>query len=344
MRMKHIIASLFSLTGLTGLLRFTNRLFRPGRALVLMYHRLREDGVREEPFYSEVFGPSVTSFERQMRFLRRCHNVISLDRLLASLKGKDRLPPNAVAITFDDGYSDTYTLAYPILKKYGLPATVFLTTGFVGAQGLLWIDRVAYCINQARCHAVTLNGTRYPLYTATERRDAITQIIDELKQVTEERKLELLEELQRACGVDVHGRAYTLALSWDEVREMARNGITIGAHTVTHPILTRVPKDIAESEILESKLTIEKEIGQPVHLFAYPNGQPGDFNEATQRLVESLGFEAAFTTIHGRNRFNTDRFALRRLWIGPNDDLPIFEAKLAGVFDVLRPMKRFLGL
>ena len=342
--LKNIVASVCNLTGLNALLRFTNRFRRRDQALILMYHRLREDGEQAEPFCAEVLGPSVTFFDRQMRHLEKRHTVISLDRLLASLRGEDRLPPNAVAITFEDGYSDTYTLAYPILKKYGLPATVFLTTGFVGTQGLLWVDRVAYCINQARCHAVTLNGTRYPLSTAPERRDAITQIIDELKQVTEKRKLELLEELQRACGVDVHGRAYTLALSWDEVREMARNGITIGAHTVTHPILTRVPKDTAESEILESKLTIEKEIGQPVHLFAYPNGQPEDFNEELEGVVESLGFEAAFTTMSGPIDATALPFTLKRVSIDSRDTLPIFKAQLAGVFDVLRPMKHFLGL
>ena len=344
MKSKTIVAAISTRTGLTGLLRLTHRLLRPGRALILVYHRLRKDDDYRDLFSQDVLGPTVTLFEGQMRYLKECYHVVALDRIIAFLKGEGALPTNAVAITFDDGYLDTYTLAYPILQKYGLPATVFLTTGFVGTQGLLWSDRVAYCISQARSQAVTLNGIRHSLYTATERRAAVKRVIDGLKQVTEERKLELLEELQRACGVEVQERAYNLALSWDEVREMARNGITFGAHTVTHPILTRVPKEVAKWEILESKLTIERRLKRPVRLFAYPNGEPGDFDKGIQGILEDFGFDAAFTTIHGRNRFNTDRFALRRLWIGPNDDLPIFKAKLAGLFDLLRPMKRFLGI
>jgi peptidoglycan/xylan/chitin deacetylase (PgdA/CDA1 family) len=107
--------------------------------------------------------------------------------------------------------------------------------------------------------------------------------------------------------------------------------------------LTRVPRDVAESEILESKLAIEREIGEPVRTFAYPNGQPGDFDEETQGLVESLGFEAALTTISGPVDDTAQPFSLNRMDLSC-DEMPIFKAKLAGLFNLLRPMKRFLGI
>ena len=342
--LKNIVASVCNLTGLDALLRFTNRLVWPGRALVLMYHRLREDGECLDPFYSEGFRLSVNSFEHQMRHLKKHYTVISLDRLVASLMGEESLPTNAIAITFDDGYRDTYTLAYPILKKYRLPATVFLATGFVGTGELLWYDRVAYLLHQTRCETLTLNGTSYSLCTSSERRDAAKRITECFKKISEEQKCELLNDLQRICGVKVDWSDFQLALTWEEVREMARNGITFGAHTVTHPILTRVPLDIAEAEILESKLTIEKKIGKPVGLFAYPNGQPLDFDEEIEGLVEPLGFKAAFTTINGLIEATANPFSMKRVCVDSRDTPSIFKARLAGLFDLLRPMKHFLGL
>lgn len=344
MRKKHIIASLFGFTGFIGATRLANRSFSPSRFMILMYHRLRSDGEPNERFSDAVFGPSVSLFELQMRHLKERYSVVSTERLVASLRGEDSLPSNAVAVTFDDGYADTYALAYPVLKKYDLPATVFLATGFVGTNDLLWYDKVAYLLHRTSRESISLNGADYSLRTLPERRKAARKLTEGLKQVSEAEKSGLLEELQRACGVELKGRSFKLALSWDEVREMARNGISFGAHTVNHPILTRVSKETARRELLESKSTIERELQAPVRLFSYPNGELGDFNEETRSLVKECGYDAACTSVYGPNLPISDRFALRRIWIGPNDSLPIFSAKLVGIFPLRTRLKQALQL
>jgi peptidoglycan/xylan/chitin deacetylase (PgdA/CDA1 family) len=229
---------------------------------------------------------------------------------------RDDLPPNAAAITFDDGYRDNYEYAFPILKRLGLPATIFVTTGPVDSQAPLWHDTVFDAFRRANAESVSFGGKVYALGTLAEKRFALKMFRAYLR--TQEPAAwdkqigRLVNELRLAGSAP----AVAKKLSWDEITEMARHDITFGAHTVTHPILTCVPLRDATFEIVTSKRTLEEHLGTPVRLFAYPNGGRNDFNDTLKSVLRDAGFLCAVTILPGVNDAHTDPFELRRveLW------------------------------
>lgn len=320
---------MFSSLGVTELVRRSRSRRMPDRFTILMYHRLHAEHGGPEYIYQGNVGPTVKVFERQMRYLKTHYNVIAFDRLIDCLKEGEPIPPNSVIITFDDGYKDIYTLAFPILKSYGLPATVFLATGHIGTNDLLWYDRIAYIVHHTRKNCITVDGLNLPLMNPQDKLVATERLVQLLSSVSGKMEWPLTAELQDAFNVGFDNCAINFGLSWDEVREMALHDITFGSHTVNHPFLTRVSRETAHAEIMDSKRTIEREIQRPVRVFAYPHG---DFNEETLSIVETCGLEAACTCSYGSNNSGANLLALRRRGIDSSDTIPIFKANLAAIF------------
>ncbi len=282
--------------------------------------------MRHDPFFPSV---DIEAFARQVAFLARHYCVVDLGDLLRQLDTRRQVPKNAVALTFDDGYRDNYELAFPILKHYKVPATIFLTTGFVNRDDILWNDKVCFAMKHTSRQeyvAPLSGGQRFLLHTPKERLAAAMQILWALFHVPHERKLAVVEQMLEELNIHDFGELRESMLTWDQAREMGRNGIRFGAHTVTHPILSQLPLDKAREEILESKKKIEKEIGEPVEVFAYPVGRAVDFTPELKSVVEELGFRAAVTTVFGTNTAETDRYALRRTGLD-DKDLAVFASK-----------------
>jgi peptidoglycan/xylan/chitin deacetylase (PgdA/CDA1 family) len=272
-------------------------------------------------------------FERQMAHVARAYRVLPLEELVERL-GRDDVPPKALAITFDDGYRDNLTHAAPILARHRLPATVFVATGFIGTPGVPWFDRVAAAFKAAGVPSFRAPwGELVPLGTAAERVAAMAQAQAYLKTLPYPR---FAEEVDRICEVGAPGVAVKNAmLRWDDVHALCGLGWSIGAHTVTHPILSRMSDEQAAREIAESREMIERSCGSPPRAFAYPNGQPDDYTAATIRLVQAAGFTCAVTTSFGLNDRHTSPWTLRRG--GPSEHhLPTFALKLAWYRLVLR--------
>ena len=287
--------------------------------LVLIYHRVNPTQSR---FSIESAAPE--SFRRQMVLLAHDYNVLPLDEIVRRLDVGDPLPPRTAAITFDDGYADNYTDAFPILRDLDLPATVFLTTGPVETGQSLWFDRVLRAFERSPRERVALPGGEMSLDLGDDDqrgREAIRALYA-LMRLSNQERLAAVDRLVRDLGGE-DGSPPTPMLSWDQVREMARAGITFGAHTVTHPILSRLSLSDAKAEIVESKRRIEEETGLPVTLFAYPVGRRSDYSPEVIRVVADAGFRAAFTTTPGANARGDDRFLLRRVkpW---GEDVPSF--------------------
>ncbi len=258
---------------------------------------MNDDG---HPFFK---GTSLALFRRQMEALRRHFDVLPLDELAERARRRE-LPRNGVAITFDDGYRDNYTNAFPLLRELGLPATIFLATDALDRGALLWHDRV------------------FDAFHRTRRKEARASFSSELARLRrmspqdrDRRIAALLEEL----GVESNGASGWEKLSWREAREMASQGISFGAHTIDHPILTCVSEEEARRQIRESKDRIEKELGSKVTMFAYPNGGTADFDRTTERIVAEEGFSLAVSTIAGANDASTNPFALRRTGMWGDD-------------------------
>ena len=275
---------------------------------ILYYHRVNEDG---HPFFDAI---STSVFEQQMRYLARHYKVVPLGEATRLLEEGGR-PEMVVAVTFDDGYRDNYANAFPILKRYGLPATIFLTTGSLDSGEPLWFERLAEAIQKTTRECIDLEidiPRRFWLRTERERLDSNAQIFGLLRQMDTATCQEHLAEVLRLLGPVAASERRNRMLTWDQVREMKAHGIDFGGHTVNHPFLSRLTPDQALWEVSECKRRIEAELQHPAGYFAYPNGQPEDFAASNKELLRVAGYRAAVTTIWGMNYQSTDRMELRR--------------------------------
>jgi len=291
---------------------------------ILTYHRLT---VSHDPFFP---GLSAEVFAQHVRFLSENYCLVDLGHLVRDLRSGQPIPSNAVALTFDDGYRDNFDLAFPILRQYQAPATIFLTTGFVGGNNALWNDKVSFSLRQTRCRHLSFayHGEHYyPLVTIEDRLSASEKLRTLLRQVPHADRLAIMGDLFAQLHVDSFQDIGGDALTWDQVRQMKKNRISFGAHTVTHPILSHLPLCDAKREILESKQKIEQELDTPVELFAYPDGGPGTFDDAIINIVREAGFTAAVTTMFGTNTARTNCYSLRRSGL-VETELPAFAGKL----------------
>ena len=279
---------------------------RPSLAVV-NYHRVL---ARPDPLLDSE--TDVATFHWQMALLAECFNVMPLHEALRALDER-RLPPRTVCITFDDGYRSVHDLALPILRKFRLPATVFVTSGFVGADaGNMWNDRIIHAVQSLPAGTLDLTSIGlacYPLNSLDERRQAAMRVIEAGKYLPPLERDNLVARLDRMSGM--HHDA--LMLLPDMLVALDRNGVEIGAHTISHPILTSLDDDSARAEIVTGKRQLEALIGKPVRLFAYPNGKVGqDYDARHVEMVRQAGFFAAFTTAVGAITGDQDRFQLPR--------------------------------
>jgi peptidoglycan/xylan/chitin deacetylase (PgdA/CDA1 family) len=310
--------------GLTGALSATSGYLRRAAAFsVFTYHRVNDHG---DPFF-EALPTEV--FERQMQLIARHYVVLPVEELVARLRS-GTVPRNAVAITFDDGYRDVLTHAAPILARYHLPATVFLATGFIGSGEVPWYDRLATALKSTAASqvAVPASDEVLPLETREARLLALGRLQAHWKGLPEADSRRALETLLERLGTGQHDRERNAFLRWDEVHALRGLGFRIGAHTVSHPILSRLPADRACAEIVESKRAIEARCGISPRAFAYPNGGEADYTPAVVDQVRRAGFDCAVTTRFGLNTARTSPWELRRgqPW---EHHLPTFATKLA---------------
>jgi len=285
---KGTISTILNQVGFLNFYGSMRRKLTKSQVAVLLYHRIcpESDSWSLKPLTPE-------KFERQIEYFYNEFDIIAIEQLIEFLNHREPLPKKAVAITFDDGYKDNYDYAYPILKKYRAPATIFLTTGHIGTGKLFWWDMVRYMISQTTSDKLDLGYLgKYKLYKNSNDFNSASIIIEKLKRIPYNQKRHILEMMAQVLGVNIPIDAgKKLILSWEEIIEMSRNRITFGAHTVNHPELINMPLNEAKSEILQSKKDIERKIGAPVSLFSFPNG---DSSPELINFIKEVGFLCAF--------------------------------------------------
>lgn len=293
---------------------------------ILLYHGVRPSGDANSPDIREKHVPEPI-FRQQMEWIKARKHPVTLDRLLAMLRGEEPWDKRAIAITFDDGYANNAEVASPILTSLGIPATFFLTTGFLDGTHHLWVDRfeVAY-------QALTASQT------TKERMRGDTKLREQLKRVPVQERERVLQDLEQKAGT-VPWPSLFRPMTWAQARELTKNGHTLGAHTVTHPNLSRCPMDEQEQEIKTSKQRIEEETGQSCSHFAFPNGQPGDWDERTLDIIRQAGFTSCATTVEGRVTRTSDLFLLPRITVDTGSDLRKFRLTVTGWRSKLRRLK-----
>jgi peptidoglycan/xylan/chitin deacetylase (PgdA/CDA1 family) len=309
-------------SGLIGPLARSVGYARPkARVPILTLHRVNDDN---DPFMASL---PTAIFAARMAHIARHYRVLTVEDLAACLR-EGQVPRNALAITFDDGYRDNLTHAAPILNRLGLPATIFLVTGHIDSPRALWFDRLALAFKAATARRVELaDGHVLALATVGERLAALDATRAHLKLVPDDERSTSVERLITALHPSPD-RPKRLMLSWDEVAALRGLGFAIGAHTVTHPIMSRLTPSQVHAEVYGSKAAIEKVLGTPCQAFAYPNGLADDYNEAVTQVVREAGFTCAVTTKRGLNDTDTPVMELRRG--GPwEDHVPSYALKLA---------------
>jgi peptidoglycan/xylan/chitin deacetylase (PgdA/CDA1 family) len=315
-------------SGLPDGYAFLRRKFTKSQAGILLYHHVCPSN------YNWCTKPlSPRSFERQMEYFCQNYEILSLDTLVQYLQQGGPLPEKAVVITFDDGYKDNYLYAYPTLVKHGIPATIFLTTSHIGSSKLFWFNEVKYLVQSTPLNQLELDELgSYPLRTEADRFRNSLIISRRLRKLPEARKRELIAKLLNTCQIDIPDNlGEELFLSWDEVREMSEGGISFGAHTVTHPVLTNLPLEQARWEIAQSKKHIEEKLGKEVTAFAYPFGP---FNAEIAGLVKESGFISAVTTEPELVNRKANPYELGR--IGAVGDFNKLKVMFSGLYQDLR--------
>jgi peptidoglycan/xylan/chitin deacetylase (PgdA/CDA1 family) len=291
MDIKGLAATALNRLGFLDAYSFLRRKLTRSQVAILIYHRVCPD---RDSWSLEPLSPQ--EFQKQIEYFCRNYELLSLDQLVSYIRQRKTLPEKAVVITFDDGYKDNYRYAYPLLKKYRIPATIFLATGCIGKDRLFWWDKVGYIIENSTVARLNLDELgSYSLRSNTDRHQAKFIISERLKNLPDGRKNVLIEKLTNICQVSIPpGLGKEFVLSWNEVREMSDDGISFGAHSVNHPILTNMPFERAKWEIVQSKKDIEERLGIQVTTFAYPNG---NYDSKLHQFLKECGFTCAVSVL-----------------------------------------------
>ena len=275
---------------------------------IFIFHRINDDF---DPFLP---GVPVAAFRKQMEYLKKNFPILSLDEI-----ARGAFPQNGekycAAITFDDGYRDNFSCAFPVLKGLGIPASIFLTTGCIESHEMPWYDQVSWAFKlttEPRVVLRSFGGPDSSLGTRFERLKSMEKTLGWLRGLSDAERTSTLPQVFEALQVPPRLSVPKPMLAWDEIRQMSKQNISFGAHTISHPALSRVSKDRLETEILGSKKKIESELQLPVQHFAYPFGQPSDIGQEAKSVVQRAGFLTAVTTTWGFNYPGDDLFDLKR--------------------------------
>jgi len=269
-------------------------------------------------------------FAEQMHFLATHYHSISIPGLLDIMLDKSKsLPPRAVLVTFDDAYCDFAEHAWPIMQRYDIPAALFVPTAFPDhPERSFWWDRLYQALRTTpRRDVLETPVGRLPLETAAQREQALLTLRDYMTTLPHAEAMLWIEQLCQELKADPPEPS---VLDWDALRQLANQGVTLGAHTQTHPLMNRISAQEARTEALGSLQDLQAQIGSVPPIFAYPSGGIND--EVVQGLAQG-GFSLAFTTGRGLNNWDTaERLRLGRINVGPRTNLTTLRMQLLPQF------------
>ncbi len=342
-RIRRWILTAASRLGYFRILAFVNR----HKFGILYYHGVsaRESFPGIENYQGKHVRASL--FRQHLDFLARRYNVLPLPDVLHAMKNGVHLSPYTVVITFDDGYENNVTVTVPCLREANLTAAFFLSTSLIGTDECLWVDQLEQVLNDVQRTQVLvrfrLERETIPLATDGDRREAHRLIRWCCKQLTDVEKAEWLEKFFAENGIDPpKARGDHRFMSWDQARELRAAGMTVGSHTLTHAIVTRLTPSEMEREIGEARAACEAHLRARCDTFAYPNGRPGDFSKASNEILRRLGITCGLTTIHGLNDPGADPYTLKRIGVSDQTSVEELEAHLSGFTSLALRLRRAL--
>ncbi len=294
-RLKHGLLGLAQHLNIFPLLQRRHEI--PGQAVyVLTYHRV--DVPDAKPWLDPAhISASPEMFEAHMRLISNKYHPVTMEEVLTAAQNGSPLPDNAVLVTVDDAYLDFKEIIYPIARQYGVQLTLFIPTAYVGKACFFWWDKLYQAVFYARESPLKTPIGLLMVETPEEKRMAVSKLARYVKSQPAGIARELVETLYAHSQPPFTPRVCTL--SWETLRSLSQSGVTIAAHTHTHPVLTRVNAAQACKEIRISQKMIARHIGHTLPVFAYPDGKQDAFNTAVQDALRMEGFQLAFTMMDG---------------------------------------------
>lgn len=344
---KILVSGILYYTGMIKAYLWIRRLLGKSIVKVLAYHNISDD----YPTYLGI-SQTIRHFENQVMFAKENYHIVSLQEAVELLKKKKRFK-NAIALTFDDCYKEFYTNIFPLMQKYNIPATFFLTVGPIQTGIPLLADLLVFGISNTEKLLLDLTPfglKKYLLNTPFQKEEAIYEINEHLKNVGIQKSQDLIKEIYCRLGLSFEDvKKMNIILNWQDIDRMRNTQICFGSHTINHPNLVAIPLKKASEEIKKSKEIIEEKIGSKISFFAYPYGGRKDINNDIINLARSVGFLGA-VTLNKISSNNFNPFLLPRSAIDKSMSLgfrgtfskSLFAAEISGLSDYL--FLRFLKL
>jgi len=328
--------------------RVFRSVFQRHKAVILTYHGFTERNTNDGVYDADKLHVTVDEFTEHIQFLKRQYTIIPLGLFVKHCMDGLPVPDKAVIITFDDGYRSTCTCAFPILQRYGVPATVFLPTDFIDRKHYLWTNRIEYALINTIVPSLTVRIKNHeeelPCRDLPSKQAAVRKVKSVLKQLPYSEIEQVVGALEDATGCSLLHTASVPSmfepLTWEQIGKMNASGlVTFGSHTGSHAILTRLqPPDITR-ELVCSKEIIESRLGISCKFFSYPEGQPNAFSDLTKSLVKEAGYRGALTTIEGANSSNDDLFTVKRYTVVAGDSRGQLAMAVCGLGQALVKLK-----
>jgi peptidoglycan/xylan/chitin deacetylase (PgdA/CDA1 family) len=321
------------------------------RVTVITYHGVLPEGYESEDAFLDNTLVSEESFRSQLRLLKKHYNIISPEEFLLWLGRKKELPEKAILLTCDDGLLNHLNVMVPILREEKLKCLFFVTgSSLDNMPSLLWYVELYLLLMQVRgpVAPIRLYGILVPEIPSDrgQRRSLWLKLMKSFSQLDSATRRSFLQDAAASWGLQPSWRARYLddpllrnrfqLLRLPEMKQLADAGMTIGAHTMSHPVLAEQSVELARSEIVDCRKTLEQSLGKPVRAIAYPFGDPGSVGTREFKLAEEAGYECAFLNVTGVPDRVTARFAFPRVHVTAEMPLSVYEAYISGFHDALR--------
>jgi peptidoglycan/xylan/chitin deacetylase (PgdA/CDA1 family) len=305
---------------------------------VLAYHRVAE--LHQTPWLSpELISATPRQFDEQMKFIAERYNPVSIHDLLQSMHGEGHLPKNAVLVTVDDGYRDFKEEILPVCTCHGIQPLLFLPTAFVG-KGNFWWDKVYQIIHLSGQASIDTPFGVFPISTEDEKRMAVKQITRLLKTIPFKQTMQWVDATHAAL-VSLTEEQWHNTLTWDDLRQLINDGVSVACHTHTHPIMTQISQEQAQNEVLVAQALIQRELGMALPVFAFPDGKPHSFSKTLFDMLYLKGFELQFVLVGGRAIIQArgEKTISPRLSVWQRQTLPQFHMRLTPIWAFYETIK-----
>lgn len=301
-------------------------LFNRNKTIILGYHGVYKHISPVENFDGRHVSQKL--FIQQMKFIKKYFNIIKLEDFIEYNKNNKIIPKNSIIITFDDGYKNNYTIAYPILKKYQFPAQIFILPELINKKDNIWASKLERYINLTTIKQIRFNKKEFLLLSSTNKINFLNYLKKIIKNLSRKKREKIINYISEKTNINDKTAFYDenhQLLNWEEINIMKSNNISFGSHTMTHEILLNINDKELKYQLSLSYSTLSKQFKTKRISFAYPNGV---FRDELIPLLEKINYSCALTTQYGKCSRKSNLFKLNRIIINNDNTMNFFKLNL----------------